>query len=276
MSTMSERDVKYLDQIGKHTLLTKEEEIQYAHVIRKNETGVERDYAVEKMVIHNQLLVIKKSHTYHRLAPSIPVMDFFGAGNHGLIKAINAYDPDKYGTRFSTFATQRITNPMRRMINHIGHVNVPYYLRQLHNKYFKLIDSGETDDKEIMKALDINESMLEKLRTCEVKTVFLDAVDEDGQSLSDAIADEAASSPIANADKSQLLNALHGAVDKLDEREQYIVLHRLLTNDVWTLERISKDLKITKERVRQIQNEAVGKLKWILKEKGVVSYVPNL
>lgn len=271
--SMSEQDVRFLENIGDHNILTRDEEVQYARVIKNEEDDSERSLAIEKMVKHNQKLVIQKAHSYNRLVPSIDVMDFWGAGNHGLMEAINLYDPDKFGTRFSTFATARIINPMQKMITRSGHVTVPYYLRQLQNQYYRLIQSGETDDAKIMKALDVDEAMLDKIRGCEVKAVFLDAIDYDGHSLSDVIADETLIAPDDKADGNQLFETLYEFVSKLSEKEQYVIMHRVFTDDKWTLEKVSKQLNITKERVRQIQKEAINKLRSMLEQKGMDHYV---
>jgi len=272
--SISEKDRQYLNRVANHTLLTKEEEVECARVINdSSENPNNRHLAVEKLIIHNQKWVIKQAHIYNRLAPSIPVMDFFGDGNVGLIKAAERYNPAKFSTRFSTFCTNWIKLYMRRSISRIGHVTVPYYLRQLQSQYFTILESGETNDNVIMKRLGIDETILTKIRGCEVRAVFLDAVNENGQSLSDVIADEIGVTPDVGTGANDLFEELNSAVEQLDEREQYIIRHRLLTNEVITLEALSKEFKLTKERIRQIQVQALNKLKIILEKKGMAHYV---
>jgi RNA polymerase primary sigma factor len=254
----------YMQEIGKTPLLTRKEEIQLAAQVRRGDKR-----ARERMIKANLRLVVKISYDYANLG--VPLLDLISEGNIGLMKAVERFDPKK-GAKLSTYAALWIKQSIRRALsNQSKTIRLPVHVvdkvHQLHRASLKLAETfgREPTDAELAKRLGIATTKAAQLRTYGVSLLSLDAPigDEDDSRFGDIVQDEGALTPYELLGVKTMRQEIRQHVQYLTPREAEIVTLRfgLDGQKSRTLEEVGKKFKVTRERVRQIQEVALKKLR---------------
>jgi RNA polymerase primary sigma factor len=255
----------YLNEIRQTPLLTVQEEIKLAARIKRGDKSA-RDH----MIKANLRLVVKIAYDYHQMG--LPLMDLISEGNLGLIKAVERFDPAK-GGKLSTYAAWWIKQSMKRALaNQSKTIRLPVHLvdkiSRMRKMIAKLTDElgREPENEEIAAELQIPTAKVALLKTVSVRPASLDAPvgeDSDSSTLGDLVGDEAAVSPYEGLGDKNLKEDLNIMVNSLDPREASIIRLRfgLDGEKELTLEEVGRKFKVTRERIRQLEYLALGKIR---------------
>lgn len=261
----------YLREIGQTPLLTREEEVKLARRIKKGDQA-----ARQHMIKANLRLVVKIAHDYSNLG--LPLLDLISEGNIGLMKAVERFDPKK-GGKLSTYAAWWIKQSIKRALaNQSKTIRLPVHLvdkiARMRRIATQLAEEfgREPTDEELAEELNISASKVAQLRTAAIRPASLDAAvggEDDSVSLGDLIGDESATDPHQMLSDKNLKGSIGDIMHILDERELKIITARfgLDGKRELTLEEVGKKFKVTRERIRQLQNIALRKLKRALDKK---------
>jgi RNA polymerase primary sigma factor len=252
----------YLREIGQVKLLTREEEVVLA--ARKGDKK-----ARELMIKANLRLVVKIAHDYENLG--LPLLDLINEGNIGLMKAVERFDPAK-GGKLSTYGSWWIKQSIKRALaNQSKTIRLPVHLvdkiSKMRRTAMKLQEEfgREPTDEELGEELGISSSRVAQLRTAAIRPASLDAPigDDDSNSFADIVQDENADTPYELLEDKTVTKMLHEMIKTLDPREATILRFRfgLDGGPEKTLEEVGEKFGVTRERVRQIQNIALLKLR---------------
>ena len=254
----------YLREIGKTPLLTREEENELAAKVQR---GSKR--AREQMIKANLRLVVKISHDYANFG--MPLLDLINEGNIGLMKAVERFNPRK-GAKLSTYAALWIKQSIRRALsNQSKTIRLPVHIVDKVHKLNRVVQKlterlgREPNDAELAKSLDISTAKVASLRKLGVSPISLDAPigDEDDSRFGDIVQDEGAMTPYELLRVKTMRQEIREHVKYLVPREAEILTLRfgLDGQPPRTLEQVGKRFKVTRERVRQIQEIALRKLR---------------
>ncbi len=254
----------YLCEIGKVKLLTPQEEIELAARIKQGDKK-----AREQMIKANLRLVVKIARDYEGLG--LPLLDMISEGNIGLMKAVERFDPAK-GGKLSTYGSWWIKQCIKRALaNQSKTIRVPVHMTDKISKMRRaatrlLEEFGrEPTDEELGEDLGIPASRVAQMRMASVRPASLDALigDEDSNKFSDVVEDENADSPYEKLEGKAVKAMLQDMIKNLGSREVEILRARfgLDGRRQMTLEEVSEGMGVTRERVRQIQNSALRKLR---------------
>ena len=254
----------YLREIGKTPLLTRKEENELAAQVQR---GSKR--AREQMIKANLRLVVKISHDYANFG--MPLLDLINEGNIGLMKAVERFNPRK-GAKLSTYAALWIKQSIRRALsNQSKTIRLPVHIvdkvHKLNRASQKLTEKfgREPSDAELAKALEVPTAKVAALRKLGVSPISLDAPigDEDDSRFGDIVQDDGALTPYDLLRVKTMRQEIREHVKYLDPREAEILTLRfgLDGQPPRTLEEVGKRFKVTRERVRQIQEIALRKLR---------------
>ena len=254
----------YLKSIGNHPRLTADQEKELS--IR----ALAGDHdAINELVECNLLLVVSVAKKYYGCG--LPLLDLIQEGNLGLIKAAEKYDGSK-GFRFSTYATYWIRQAISRALGDQSRtIRIPANMVELLSKVKKATAEltqklgRAPSDKEIAKHLDIEVDKVQAVMDIAQATTSLDTpVDDDGEtSMGDLIADHSAENPMANMVKEANKQIVANILDTLGSREAEILKMRfgIDAEKAMTLEEVGDHYGLSKERIRQIENKAIRKLR---------------
>ncbi|HJO94215.1 MAG TPA: sigma-70 family RNA polymerase sigma factor [Victivallales bacterium] len=261
----------YMQDIGKISLVTKEEEIELAADIHGDDPNAkERARAI--LIKANLRLVVKIAHDFKGLG--LPLLDLISEGNIGLMRAVEKFDPAK-GAKFSSYAAWWIKQSMRRALaNQSRTIRIPVQsagkINKIKSMRLKLTEEfgREPTDAEIAERLEFSKRTVSGLRLADLRTFSLhDPIQqgEDGE-FQDIIPDHAAQTPERILGDQESVARLKHLIFSLDEREKKILKMRfgLDGEKPRTLEEVSQEIGRTRERVRQIQNQALHRLKSML------------
>lgn len=247
----------YMNEIAKIPLLTAKEEVSLAEA---------KD--VDALTRHNLRLVVSIAKRYQNKGLSF--MDLIQEGNIGLMKAAEKYDAS-LGFRFSTYATHWIKQSLSRAImNQSRTIRIPAHMVGEVNQMKKMIAWYEKENNEeptievLAEMLKKSVKEVEELQEMIQNTVSLNAIvgDEEDTELGDFIADEDTITPYKSAETAMLRDSLYDLLDTLSDREATVVKMRFgLEGNAMTLEEVGKELGVTKERIRQIEDKALKKLR---------------
>ncbi|HSY54287.1 MAG TPA: RNA polymerase sigma factor RpoD/SigA [Opitutaceae bacterium] len=255
----------YFQEIAKTPLLTIQEEIDLARRIRRGNKAA-RDH----MIKANLRLVVKIAMDYKDFG--LPLLDLISEGNIGLIKAVERFDPRK-GGKLSTYAAWWIKQSIKRALaNQSKTIRLPVHLVDKISKMRKTAMAlteqfgREPTDEELARELQIPTSKVAHLKSVSVRPTSLDApIGEEGDSGSfgDIVGDENATSPFENLLGKNTNADLQEMIGSLEKREAEIIRLRfgLDGKDELTLEEVGKKFRVTRERVRQLQNIALSKMR---------------
>ena len=262
----------YMQNIGRYSLVTRLEEVELAARIASGE-----EEARSKLIRSNLRLVVKIAHDFKGLG--LPLLDLISEGNIGLMRAVEKFDPSK-GAKLSSYAAWWIKQSMRRALaNQARTIRIPVQsaskISKIQAARTKLAEKlgREPSDKEIAKEVSLTERTVTGLRLGKTTTISLhDPIQhgEDGE-FRDIIPDERTAAPDEIVEDEETLSHMLKLVDRLDDREQTILRLRfgLSGERPRTLEEVSQTIGRTRERVRQIQNQALEKLRLMLEGDGV-------
>lgn len=263
----------YLHEIGQVNLLTPKEEVELAKRIKAGDKE-----AREKMIKANLRLVVKIARDYENYG--LPLLDLISEGNIGLMKAVERFDPSK-GGKLSTYASWWIKQAIKRALaNQSKTIRLPVHLvdkiARMRRAALRLqeILGREPTDEEVAEELGIPVSRVTQMRTVSIRPTSLDAPigDDDSNNYSEIIADESATTPYKQLEDQTSTDMLKELVKELDQREEEILKFRfgLDGGGERTLEEVGAKFGVTRERVRQIQNAALRKLRKMIDkyEKG--------
>lgn len=262
----------YLSEIGFSPLLTAEQEVYYAKLALKGD-----DAARKKMIESNLRLVVKISRRY--LNRGLPLLDLIEEGNLGLMKSVEKFDPDR-GFRFSTYATWWIRQTIERAImNQTRTIRLPIHVVKELNVYLRAARQltqkldHEPSAEEIAEMLDRPLEDVEKLLGLNDKVTSVDTPIgfDDGKSLLDTIADENSLNPAEMLTDENFKEHIELLLDRLTENQQQVIARRfgLRGFEKSTLEVVGAEIGLTRERVRQIQVEALKTLRGLLEKVGL-------
>lgn len=264
----------YLIEIGASPLLTAKEEVHYSRLSLAGDHS-----ARNHMVRCNLRLVVKISRRY--LNRGLALLDLIEEGNLGLIRAVEKFDPER-GFRFSTYATWWIRQNIERAImNQTRTIRLPIHVIKELNVYLregrKLASKldREPTSKDIAESLNKSTSDVNRLLRLNERTLSIDTpMGEDSEKpLLDALADHNYNGPSATLAHNNINFQLESCLDKLTEKQRAIITRRfgLLGFEAATLEEVGREVGLTRERVRQIQVEALKSMRNIMEERGIIA-----
>ena len=270
---MNESDTgldRYLREIGQFPLLTPQQEIELAGKIKKGDAA-----ARERMINANLRLVVTIARDYANLG--LPLLDLISEGNIGLTKAVERFDPTK-GAKLSTYAMWWIKQSIKRALaNQSKTVRLPVHLvdkvAKVRRVSLQMSDElgREPTDDELGEELGIASEKVARLKSAGVRPASLDAPvgDDDSTEFGETVGDESTQSPFELLRDKNLYNEMDGLLEVLDDREKKIISHRfgLGGGNPKTLENVAKNFGITRERIRQLQNVALAKMRRALSKK---------
>ena len=221
------------------------------------------------MIESNLRLVVKLAGNY--VYRGLPFSDLIEEGNLGLIRAVEKFEPER-GFRFSTYATWWIRQAIERaLMNQTRTIRLPVHITKALYKVIKirnqLMQKQENDPtaEEIAQHCDIEAAMIEKLLKYNEKVISLDnTFSEDNEKhIFDTVADENQLSPEQTVSANQYTCFLKDIMDNLSEKQRAVIIRRFGFEgfEPGTLEEVGKDIGLTRERVRQIQVEALASLR---------------
>jgi len=261
----------YLNELGKSKLLTADEEKIYG------KRALQGDEEARRIMIESNLrLVVKISRRY--LNRGLPLLDLIEEGNLGLIRAVEKFDPER-GFRFSTYATWWIRQTIERAImNQTRTIRLPIHIVKEMNVYIKaqrtlaqkldhepsaeeIARHLEKPIKTVVKMLKLNER---------VTSVDVPAGKDYERPLLDSISDDHSHSPTEQIQEDNIKNNITHWVYQLSDKQREVICRRygLCGYENSTLEQVAQELGVTRERVRQIQMDALKRLKEILEVGG--------
>ncbi|KPK38930.1 MAG: RNA polymerase sigma factor RpoS [Gammaproteobacteria bacterium SG8_47] len=261
----------YLSEIGFSPLLSAEEEVYYARCIRDGD-----EKARKKMIESNLRLVVKIARRY--LNRGLALLDLIEEGNLGLIKAVEKFDPER-GFRFSTYATWWIRQTIERAImNQTRTIRLPIHVVKEINIYLRAARhlaqtlDHEPSPEEIANLLDKPIDEVKRMLGLNERVTSVDVPlgrDAD-KSLLDAIPDERNTDPSLLLQDDDVRVNIDQWLSQLNDKQREVVERRygLHGYDVATLEEVGNTIGVTRERVRQIQIEALKRLREILESEG--------
>lgn len=260
----------YLREIAKTELLTREQEVELAAKIKKGDKK-----ARSLMIRANLRLVVKIAQDYSNYG--LPLSDLISEGNIGLMKAVERFDPEK-GGKLSTYGSWWIKQSIKRALaNQSKTIRLPVHMvdkisrmRRISNMLAEAL-GREPTNSELAEELGIPRSKLAMLKQASQRPASLDAPigDDESSDYSEIIGDEKALDPALALQSKNMHNQLDDLLDNLDERETRIIGARfgLDGQKPLTLEEIGVEFGVTRERIRQLQNVALAKMRKSLRKK---------
>jgi RNA polymerase primary sigma factor len=260
----------YLREIGKTPLLTPEQEVELAAKIQAGSKAA-RDH----MIKANLRLVVKIAQDYANYG--LPLLDLISEGNIGLMKAVERFDPNK-GGKLSTYAAWWIKQSIKRALaNQSKTIRLPVHMVDKISKMRRVSMSMSEDlgreptDDELSEEIGIDRAKLAQLKAASLRPASLDAPisEDDSTEFGEIIGDDRAQTPHEILSHRNMHDQLDGLLDVLDERERKIIDARFGLNGQKpkTLEEVGQEFGVTRERIRQLQNIALKKLRRALQKK---------
>lgn len=262
----------YLKEIGYVSLLTAEQEVSLAREVQQ---GIEA--ARKKMIECNLRLVVKIARRY--IYRGLSLLDLIEEGNLGLIKAVEKFDPEK-GFRFSTYATWWIRQTIERAImNQTRTIRLPIHVVKELNVYLRTARAltqqldHEPSDEDIAQKLNRPVADIKRVMGLNERVISVDipfGLDSEN-SLLDVLSGAQEADPEQLLENANLKELVVSWITRLSARQKEVIARRfgLMGYDISTLEEVGKEIGLTRERVRQIQLEALRKLRQAVEQSGL-------
>jgi RNA polymerase primary sigma factor len=263
----------YLREIGQVKLLTPEEELALAALIKAGDKK-----AREQMIKANLRLVVKIARDYEGVG--LPLLDLISEGNIGLMKAVERFDPAK-GAKLSTYAAWWIKQSMKRALaTQSKTIRLPVHMvdkiSRMRRSAIHLHEElgREPTDEELAEEMGTTPRRIGEMRMAALPPTSLDAPinGDDSMRFSEVVEDEKADSPYEHLKTKTVAGMLRDMVKVLSSREALLVRARfgLDGNPCRTLDEVGEQLGVTRERVRQLQNNALAKLRKMIQRREAV------
>lgn len=270
--SLSDATQLYLHEIGLNRLLSPEEELRIARGVAAGDFS-----ARQKMIEHNLRLVVNVAKSY--LNRGMPLLDLVEEGNLGLMHALGKFDPER-GFRFSTYATWWIRQSIERAImNQSRTIRLPVHvIKELNTvlrakRYLEANAERESAPEDIAHLLGKDADEVREILIHSEHTASLDApLDVDPMlSIGESIADEVTVSPELQLHANEVESLIREWLEHLNGKQRLVIERRFGLNggELLTLEQLASQLELTRERVRQIQLEALAQLRRILRQRGL-------
>ena len=261
----------YLNEIGASPLLTAEEEVKFSRLAQQGDEA-----ARKRMIESNLRLVVKIARRY--MNRGLAFLDLIEEGNLGLIRAVEKFDPE-LGFRFSTYGTWWIRQTIERAImNQTRTIRLPIHVVKEINVYLRAARNlaqtldHEPSAEEIATLLNKPIKDVERMLGLNERTASTDSsvMSDSGKTLLDTIPDKNVKDPIETLQEESVHSNLEDCLSQLSDKQREVVERRfgLHGYQVSTLEQVGQEIGVTRERVRQIQMDALKKLKRILEHEG--------
>jgi RNA polymerase primary sigma factor len=260
----------YLRQIAEIPLLTPDQEVQLARRIKRGDQKAETE-----MVSANLRLVVKIARDYANFG--LPLLDLISEGNIGLMKAVERFDPKK-GGKLSTYAAWWIKQSIKRALaNQTKTIRLPIHLVEKIGKMRRVSSQmmeelgREPTDEELAEEIGLPSSKVAALKSAALRPASLDQPIQDDESFQfgDIVGDEESDNPFETLRDKDMLEEVEELLHLLDDRERMIINSRfgLDGQEPKTLEEVGETLGVTRERIRQLQNVALLKLRGALRKR---------
>lgn len=262
----------YLNEIGANPLLTATEE---AGLTRRVKSG---DFEARQIMIERNLRLVVNI-AKHYLNRGIPLLDLVEEGNLGLMHALEKFDPER-GFRFSTYATWWIRQNIERAImNQSRTIRLPVHVVKELNQVLRTqrnleaLGNGEFSLEEVAERLGKTVQEVRALLALGEHTASLDApLDVDPTlSIGESLADDQIDLPDSRIQNTEVQQLVRDWIKKLNDKQRMVIRHRYGMDEceIMTLEELASELGLTRERVRQIQLEALGQLRRAIRRRGI-------
>ena len=260
----------YLREIAQIPLLTPEQEIQLAGQIKRGDQK-----ALTEMVSANLRLVVKIARDYANFG--LPLLDLISEGNIGLMKAVERFDPKK-GGKLSTYAAWWIKQSITRALaNQTKTIRLPIHLVEKIGKMRRVSSQmmeelgREPTDEELAEEIGLSSSKVAALKRAALRPASLDEPIQEGEcfQFGDIVGDEESDNPFETLRDKDMLEEVDELLDMLGDRERMIINSRfgLDGQEPKTLEEIGETFGLTRERIRQLQNVALLKLRGAFRKR---------
>ena len=267
----------YLREIGRIPLLTPQQEIELAGKIKEGDRN-----ARALMISSNLRLVVTIAQDYANLG--LPLLDVISEGNIGLMTAVDRFDPSK-GAKLSTYAAWWIRQSIKRALSGQSKtIRLPAHLGDKISKmrrvalYLSEELGREPTDDELGEEIGIASGKVSQLKAASIRPASLDAPisDDDLTEFGESVEDEEARTPFELLRDKDLHNDVDGLLEGLDDREKKIISQRFGFDggERKTLEEIGRKLRVSRERIRQLENIALSKLRRALSQKEYLIGLP--
>tara|TARA_B100000609_G_C17186367_1_gene419941 strand:- start:126 stop:1103 length:978 start_codon:yes stop_codon:yes gene_type:complete len=256
----------YLNEIAQYPLISVEEECELAVRIKAGDESAEQE-----LTNANLRLVVKIARDYEGLG--LPLLDLIEEGNMGLMKAVKRFDPTK-GGKLSTYGSWWIKQSIKRALaNQSKTIRLPVHLvdkiSRMRRIAMKLQENlgREPTNEELAEEMHMAPSKVSQLRTAAIRPASLQTPlgdEAESDTLGDVVEDDHMHTPYEDLEDKTVTKMLHTMLDHINDREAAILRYRFGLDDggeTRTLEEVGKKFGVTRERVRQIQNIALGRLK---------------
>lgn len=254
----------YLKEIGEYPLLTKEEESALARKISKGD-----EKAKTNLINHNLRLVVYIAKKY--MGHGLSLLDMIQEGNLGLIKAVERFDVNK-GYRFSTYATFWIKQAISKAImDQTRNIRIPVHIIERMSNIHKIEKEyqqkygRDPNEEEVAAALKLSVEKVKETYNWMKDTTSLDVAvgDDEDVTIGSFVEDESVKESFDEIDNENQYNVLYDILNSLSEKEKTVIVRRfgLGRNRAETLEEVGKSMNLSRERIRQIEAEAMRKLR---------------
>ena len=267
----------YYNEIHKRPLLNAEDELALTRQVRQGDFS-----ARQKMIEHNLRLVVKIAK--HYINRGVTLLDLIEEGNLGLMHALDKFDPE-LGYRFSTYATWWIRQYIEKAImKQARTIRLPVHvLKDFHRILRMMRELEESDDhaslETVAEKIGMTSDELQRVMLQNEKILSIDApLDIDPMlSIGDALPDEQHPSPDVEVENAELENLVFEWLKALDHKHRVVIERRygFYDQEIATLQNLSDDLDLSRERIRQIQCEALLELREMLCGSNMLKYLPT-